>query len=79
MDLKRDDLLKKLGAALHDYPVAARLVETTVPPRKRQLTFALRKDKLRQARQREGRYLLRTNITARTNARRTVAVLHPTD
>ena len=32
MKLKRDELLKKLGAALHDYPVAARLIETTVPP-----------------------------------------------
>jgi transposase len=63
MDLKRDDLLKKLGAALHDYPVGARLVATTVPPQEAKLTFTLHKDKLRQMRQREGRYLLRTNIT----------------
>jgi transposase len=63
MKLKRDELLKKLGAALHDYPVAARLIQTHVPPRTAQLTFALRKDKLRQARKREGRYLLRSNIT----------------
>ena len=63
MKLKRDALLKKLGAALHDYPVAARLVDTTVPPREAKLTFTLRKAKLRQARKREGRYLLRTNIT----------------
>jgi transposase len=63
MKLKRDELLKKLGAALHDYPVAARLIETTVPPREAHLTFTLRKDKLRQARKREGRYLLRSNIT----------------
>jgi transposase len=63
MDLKRDDLLKKLGAALHDYPIGARLVATTVPPQEAKLTFTLHKDKLRQARQREGRYLLRTNIT----------------
>jgi transposase len=68
MKLKRDDLLKKLGAALHDYPVAARLVDTSVPPRKAKLSFALRKDKLRQARQREGRYLLRTNITGGRSA-----------
>ncbi len=54
MKTKRDELLKKLGAALHDYPAAARLVETRVPPGKA---------KLRQARKREGRYLLRTNIT----------------
>jgi transposase len=64
MKLKRDELLKKLGAALHDYPVAARLIQTAVAPRRAQLTFALRKEKVRQARQREGRYLLRSNITA---------------
>ena len=63
MKLKRDELLKKLGAALHDYPAGARLVATTVPPGQAKLTFTLRKDKLRQARKREGRYLLRTNIT----------------
>lgn len=64
MKLKRDALLKKLGAALHDLPVAARLVDTAVPPQEAKLTFTLRKDKLRQARKREGRYLLRTNITS---------------
>lgn len=64
MKLKRDALLKKLGAALHHYPVGARLVETTVPPGKAKLSFTLLKDKLRQARKREGRYLLRTNITS---------------
>jgi len=68
MKLKRDALLKKLGAALHDYPVAARLVDTTVPPRQAQLTFTLRRDKLRQIRKREGRYLLRTNITGGRSA-----------
>jgi transposase len=68
MKLKRDALLKKLGAALHDYPVAARLVDTTVPPRQAQLAFTLRRDKLRQIRKREGRYLLRTNITGGRSA-----------
>jgi len=62
MKLKRDQLLKKLGAALHDYPVAARLIETSVAAGKAELSFALRKDKLRQVRKREGRYLLRSNI-----------------
>jgi transposase len=61
--VKRDELLKKLGAALHDYPAAARLVDTSVTTGSARLTFALRKDKLRQARKREGRYLLRSNIT----------------
>ena len=67
MKLKRDELLKRLGAALHEHPAAARLVQTAVTPRRAQLDFALRKDKLRQVRQREGRYLLRSNIlTGRT-------------
>jgi len=64
MKLKRDELLKKLGAVLHDYPSAARLIQTVVAPRTAALSFTLRKDKLRQARKREGRYLLRSNITA---------------
>jgi transposase len=62
--VKRDELLKKLGAALHQYPTAARLLESGVGQETAQLSFSLRKDKLREARQREGRYLLRTNLTA---------------
>jgi transposase len=61
--LRRDPLLKKLGAALHQYPVGARLIQTTVAADTAQLSFNLRKDKLRARRQREGRYLLRSNIT----------------
>jgi len=69
MKLKRDQRLKKIGAALHDYPVAARLVEYTVKScRGGKLTFRLRKEKLRQLRQREGRYLLRSNITGEGSA-----------
>ena len=64
MKIKRDELLKKLGAALHDYPVGARLIQTRVAPQTAQLFFTLRKDKLRVARRREGRYLLRSNITS---------------
>ena len=64
MKLRRDELLKKLGAALHEYPTAARLIDSTVAPQTAELAFNLRKDKLRQARKREGRYLLRSNITA---------------
>jgi transposase len=64
MELKRDELLKKLGAALHDYPTAARLMETTVARRTAQLSFSLHKDKLRQARKREGRYLMRSNLVS---------------
>ncbi|SRR6266568_35470 len=68
MKLKRDRLLQKLGAALHDYPVAARLIQSEVAPRSARLTFTLRKDKLRQVRKREGRYLLRSNITTGRSA-----------
>lgn len=68
MKLKRDALLKKLGAALHEYPVAGRMVDATVPPKEATLSFSLRKDKLRQARKREGRYLLRTNLTGGRSA-----------
>jgi hypothetical protein len=34
MELKRDALLKKLGAALHEYPAGARLIQTTVAAEK---------------------------------------------
>jgi transposase len=64
MKLQRDELLKKLGAALHDFPTAARLVETGVAAQAAELSFKLCRDKLRQARKREGRYLLRSNIVA---------------
>jgi transposase len=63
MKLKRDELLKKLGAALHEYPAGARLVHARVAGQEATLGFTLRKDKLRQARKREGKYLLRSNIT----------------
>jgi transposase len=66
--LKRDALLKKLGVALHQYPVGARLVHTEVAPDAPRLCFALRKDKLRVQRKREGRYLLRSNITTGRSA-----------
>ena len=63
MKLKRDALLKKLGAALHEYPVAARLIQSEVADPTAELSFSLRKDKLRLRRRQEGRYLLRSNIT----------------
>jgi len=63
MTLKRDALLLKLGAARQTSPSAWRLVEIAVPPKGKSLRFALRKDRLRERRRREGRYLLRTNLT----------------
>jgi len=69
MELNRDQLLLKLGAAKSQFPAAWRLVATQVPEKESQLrpphfTFQLRKDKLRQVRRREGRYLLRSNLSA---------------
>lgn len=62
MNLTRDELLLKLGAAKQQSPSAWRLVQIDVPEEKVALRFSLRKDKLRNIRRREGRYLLRTNL-----------------
>jgi transposase len=66
--LKRDDLLMKLGAARQQWPTAWRLVALRIPKKdeavnEQTFTWRLRKAKLRQVRRREGRYLLRTNLT----------------
>ena len=63
MQPTREELLMKLGAARAKAPTAWRLVEVTVPKRSAAFTYRLDRDKLRQARRREGRYLLRTNLT----------------
>ena len=68
MDLSRDQLLLKLGAAQHQSPSAWRLVQVKVPEGDQSWQFSLRKDKLRQVRRREGRYLLRTNLVGREPA-----------
>ena len=62
MELKRDALLLRLGAAKQRTPSAWRLVQVDVSQDAAQLEFSLRKDKLRSVRKREGRYLLRTNL-----------------
>jgi len=63
-NLSRDARLEKLGAArARAGRVVAGLVKVTVSPAG-QLTFALDRAKLRTARRREGRYLLRTNLSA---------------
>lgn len=64
MKLSREALLMKLGAAQNQYPSAWRLVEVKVDGEAGQFTYALRRDKLRAVRRREGRYLLRTNLTS---------------
>jgi len=68
MELARDELLLKLGAAKQQSPSAWRLVQIEVPEEKVALQFSLRKDKLRNVRRREGRYLLRTNLVGREPA-----------
>jgi len=65
--LTRDELLLKLGAAKKDAGrayalVAIKLPEPTQAVSAETFTFALRKDKLRVVRRREGRYLLRSNL-----------------
>jgi len=67
MELSRDAMLLKLGAAKVQFPVAWRVVAVEVPKTRKKvcaMTFSLRKEKLRALRQREGRYLLRSNMSA---------------
>jgi hypothetical protein len=63
MKLIRDELLMKLGAAQTKAPAAWRLIEIEVPKHGASFTYRLDRHKLRQIRRREGRYLLRTNLT----------------
>ena len=65
MQLTRDALLMKLGAAQTKAPAAWRLIEVelTAHAPSASFTYRLDRDKLRQVRRREGRYLLRTNLT----------------
>src|SRR6202048_342927 len=61
--LRREDLLMKLGAAKQKAPSARCLIEIEVAEHKASFTYRLHREKLRRARRREGRYLLRTNLT----------------
>jgi hypothetical protein len=75
MELKRDQLLLKLGAAKALFPAVWRLVDIQTPKEKEPVTpqtfsFKLRMEKLRQVRRREGRYLLRSNLSAQDPARK---------
>lgn len=63
MTLTREDLLMKLGAAKQQAPSAWRLVRIEVAKQEATFSYRLHKEKLRSARRREGRYLLRTNLT----------------
>ena len=63
VNLTRDELLIKLGQAKAKAPAGWRLVEIEVDAKLAAFRYALDRNKLRQARRREGRYLLRSNLT----------------
>jgi transposase len=62
MRLTREALLMKLGAARAKAPAVWRLLDTKVDSQTALFSYALNRKKLRQARRREGHYLLRTNM-----------------
>src|SRR6516164_6806016 len=68
MDLDREELLMKLGAARAKARMAWRLVDVALAPEGATFSFTLDRAKLRQVRRREGRYLLRTNLTGKDPA-----------
>jgi hypothetical protein len=63
MEISREEMLMKLGAARSRAPTAWRLVEIDMDTESSMFVYTLNWQKLRKARQREGRYLLRTNLT----------------
>jgi hypothetical protein len=63
MESSREEMLMKLGAARSRAPTAWRLVEIDMDTESSMFIDTLNRAKLRQARRREGRYLLRTNLT----------------
>jgi len=62
MELSRDELLMKLGAARAKAPKAWRLVNVKVASEGATFSYALNRKKLKNVRRREGCYLLRTNL-----------------
>ena len=69
MELTREELLMKLGAARAKARAAWRLIDVEVAPEDATFSFALNLGKLRRTRRREGRYLLRTNLCAEDPAK----------
>jgi hypothetical protein len=63
MKLAREELLMRLGAARKQARTAWRLITIDVAADSATLSYRLDRAKLRRARRREGRYLLRTNLT----------------
>jgi hypothetical protein len=69
MQLTREELLMKLGAARSQSRPAWRLVVIEVAEKDASFSYKLDRDKFRQTRRREGRYLLRTNLTEQDPAK----------
>jgi hypothetical protein len=63
MEISREEMLMKLGAARSKAPSAWRLVEIEMDKESSMFIYTLNRRKLRLVRRREGRYLLRTNLT----------------
>jgi Transposase DDE domain len=63
VNLTRDELLIKIGQAKAKWPAGWRLIEIEVDAKLAAFRYALDRNKLRRARRREGRYLLRSNLT----------------
>jgi hypothetical protein len=63
MEISREEMLMKLGAARSRAPTAWRLVEIEMDAESSMFSYTLNRQKLRRVRRREGRYLLRTNLT----------------
>jgi Transposase DDE domain len=62
MEVPREEMLMKLGAARARAPTAWRLVDIAMDKESTMFIYALNRQKLRRIRRREGRYLLRTNL-----------------
>ena len=63
MEISREEMLMKLGAARSRASMAWRLIEINMDRESSMFIYALNRQKLRKVRRREGRYLLRTNLT----------------
>jgi Transposase DDE domain len=68
MQIDREELLMKLGAARAKARAAWRLIDVVVAADQPTFTFTLNRTKLRDVRRREGRYLLRSNLCDRDPA-----------
>jgi transposase len=63
MEKSREEMVMKLGAARSRAPTAWRLVDMEMDTESSMFIYMLNRQKLRRVRRREGRYLLRTNLT----------------